>query len=117
MSGARNWLISQWLSGPLRGESRLTFAQREMIAGKAVVLTVSRNGSVENIELTPTEVCAYPVVVGNTDDVNAYADGQKVVIAKGMMRFVENDDELALVIAHSACAAYVLIDPPEKTAA
>jgi len=78
----------------------LLLAQQEMTAGKVVPLTVSRNDTVKNLELTPTEVCAYPVVVGDTDDVNAYADGQKVVIAKGMMRFVENDDELALVVAH-----------------
>ena len=32
--------------------------------------------------------------------VNAFADGKTVNIASGMMRFVESDDELALIIGH-----------------
>jgi predicted Zn-dependent protease len=40
------------------------------------------------------------VVLSESDAVNAFADGEKVVITKGMMRFVENDRELSLVIAH-----------------
>ena len=37
--------------------------------------------------MIPKNICVYPVVVGRGDEVNTYADGQKVVIAKGLMRF------------------------------
>lgn len=44
--------------------------------------------------------CTYPVVMTASDSVNAFADGESVAIAVGMVRFVESDDELALVVGH-----------------
>lgn len=46
------------------------------------------------------DVCDYPVFLGQSDNVNAYADGTNIFIEKGMMRFAESDKELGLVIAH-----------------
>ena len=48
----------------------------------------------------PDRACSYPVVLGNGDEVNAYADGNQVIIQRGMMRFASNDTELGLVISH-----------------
>lgn len=45
-------------------------------------------------------MCDYPLRYDPDDARNAYADGKKVFIAAGMMRFVDNDDELATVIGH-----------------
>jgi len=44
--------------------------------------------------------CHYPVEMVDDQAVNAFADGKKVYIPVGMIRFAENDDELALVVGH-----------------
>lgn len=40
------------------------------------------------------------------DSVNAWTDGESVWITRGMMRFLKNDDELAVVLAHEMAHAY-----------
>lgn len=58
------------------------------------------SGQKQSLLITPDRACAYPVVLGNGDEVNAYADGKQVVVQRGMLRFANNDTELALVISH-----------------
>lgn len=74
--------------------------QTQLKAGVPVNLTVRRDGAEQTLVLNPDLVCDYPVVLGPGDEVNAYADGAKVVIQKGMLRFAESDEEIALVVAH-----------------
>ena len=50
--------------------------------------------------ITPDRSCSYPVLLGNGDEVNAYADGKQVVVQRGMMRFANSDTELSLVVSH-----------------
>ncbi|MSQ49046.1 MAG: hypothetical protein EXR30_01515 [Betaproteobacteria bacterium] len=60
-----------------------------------------RRDSVEQvlrIDLEP--VCDYPVVVNSADIINAFADGKQVAITRGMLRFVRDDLELAVVVGH-----------------
>jgi hypothetical protein len=57
-------------------------------------------GYVKHIRVTPKDICYFPVMLSDSDAINAYADGENIVITKGMMRFTENDQELALVISH-----------------
>jgi predicted Zn-dependent protease len=45
-------------------------------------------------------VCDYQLVIENSGDVNAYADGDRILVTRGMMRFAAEDQELALVIGH-----------------
>jgi len=40
------------------------------------------------------------LVLEENPTINAYTDGTKVVIYRGMLDYVQNDDELALVLAH-----------------
>lgn len=49
---------------------------------------------------TAPDNCNFPVLLVEDQDINAFADGEKVYIPVGMIRFVENDDELALVVGH-----------------
>lgn len=44
--------------------------------------------------------CYYDFSVSQDHDINAHADGKRIVVTNGMLRFVDSDDELALVIAH-----------------
>lgn len=44
--------------------------------------------------------CYYYFYLSRDADLNAYADGETVVIHTGMMRFVQSDEELAMIMAH-----------------
>ncbi len=73
--------------------------------GKDVTLLVERTGKEGTeehlIPVTPEPLCDYRILVDEGQDgVNALADGNNVILTRGMLRFVENDDELALVIGH-----------------
>ncbi len=63
-------------------------------------LTVLRNDVEMNFDMNPDPVCGYQVYLAMNDDINAFADGENVVIMQGMMRFAQKDNELALVITH-----------------
>lgn len=60
-----------------------------------------RGGRAMSTVIQPVEGCNYPVILdSNSNDINAYADGQKIVISRGILRFAENDNEVAMVVAH-----------------
>lgn len=45
-------------------------------------------------------LCGYTVRLAQTSTINAYADGKNITMTAGMMNFVKNDDELALIVGH-----------------
>lgn len=65
----------------------------------SVKLVVSRGGSLLTMNVPLTRACDYSIELGNADNVNAYNDGRRVMITRGMMNFTSNDDELAYVMA------------------
>lgn len=65
-----------------------------------IKVTYRRGEESLTAELTPREVCAYDMVLENSDAKNAYADGERIVMLRGMMDFFKTDEEAALVIAH-----------------
>lgn len=65
-----------------------------------VDLNIHRQGQPLAVTLNTVPACHYPVVYQSADMVNAFADGKNIYVTKGMLRFVENDEELALVIGH-----------------
>ena len=68
--------------------------------GGPIALAVSRQNASLRLQLREITTCGYAVRLVDGPGVNAYADGGSVFITQGMMRFVENDEELALIIAH-----------------
>jgi hypothetical protein len=64
-----------------------------------IKLTVLRNGANTALNVPLTRACAYSIELGNVDTVNAYDDGRRVLITRGMMNFVQSDEELAYVLA------------------
>lgn len=44
--------------------------------------------------------CYYYFKLSQNEEINSRADGKNIIIYNGMMRFVESDDELAIVMAH-----------------
>ena len=67
---------------------------------RQIEIAYIRNGVKQTGLLKPVRACDYPVILDNSGQVNAYADGQKIVVTRGIMRFANNDDEIALVVAH-----------------
>ena len=65
----------------------------------AVNMVAQRNGQNVPVAINLTRACAYAVELGNADNVNAYSDGRRVMVTRGMMNFAQSDDELALVLA------------------
>ncbi|MCY3878972.1 MAG: M48 family metallopeptidase [Rhodobacteraceae bacterium] len=63
-------------------------------------LTFSRDGFEHTIFVQPEVICDMPMVVVNSDDINAYADGNAIYLNAGMERIVRDDSELAFVIGH-----------------
>jgi hypothetical protein len=52
------------------------------------------------VQADAVAACDYKTEVVNSDKVNAYADGERIRVTKGMMWFVEDDTDLAMVMAH-----------------
>ncbi len=48
----------------------------------------------------PPERCDYKIVITKDGPVNAFADGQRVIITPAMVDATENNDELAFILAH-----------------
>lgn len=63
-------------------------------------LLIRRDGQEQRIQIQPLASCDYPSTVVSDDSVNAYADGEKIMITTGMLRFAQTDEELATVIGH-----------------
>jgi hypothetical protein len=64
-------------------------------------MTIERHGSNRQITVPVTRACAFAIELGNADNVNAYADGSRVMVTRGMIGFTRGDDELAYVVANT----------------
>lgn len=64
-------------------------------------ILLERKGELIAVILTPEEGCDYPVLLDyDSGALNAHADGKRIVVTKGIVRFAARDDELAMVVAH-----------------
>lgn len=68
--------------------------------GEPLSIVVLRNGERVPLAVTPIASCNYPTVIATNPQLNAFADGEKIVIYSGMMKFAQTDEELALVVGH-----------------
>jgi hypothetical protein len=62
-------------------------------------ITIGRGGTTRNIPVPVTRACGFGIELGNADNINAYADGSRILITRGMMNFVQTNEELAYVMA------------------
>jgi Zn-dependent protease with chaperone function len=65
-----------------------------------LTLRIQRGGAITELTIMPVVACKYLVAMANNDAVNALADGKQVIITSGMVKFVESETELALVVGH-----------------
>jgi len=88
---------------PAGREARARFS--EILAAKAeaqsaLALTVRRGAAETTLAVTPRPACDFPVGLHLAEVINAFADGRQVMVTRGMLRFVRDDLELAVVIGH-----------------
>lgn len=68
--------------------------------GGPVPVSVERAGQRLEQTLAPVRVCAYDLFLKTDNAINAYADGRRIVVFTGLMKFVQSDDELAAILGH-----------------
>lgn len=73
---------------------------KAMISDLTVALRLERNEEEISVTLDAVKLCDYPVILSRRDAINAFADGDTIIINEGLMRFARADEELALIIAH-----------------
>lgn len=69
-------------------------------AGTSLLFRVRRGNAETEIQVVPALVCDYAYSIVRNNDVNAFADGRRIVFHTGMMRFAGTDEELATVVGH-----------------
>lgn len=63
-------------------------------------LLVRRAGSILRINLSAERGCGGQLSLSNSGEVNAWSDGEHVMVTTAMMNIAQSTDELAFVIAH-----------------
>lgn len=82
-----------------------------------VTLVIQRGAERLSVPIAPLRMCAYGVDVDGSEELNAYADGENIVITRPMLRLASTEAELALVLAHElAHNARGHIDAKKKNA-
>lgn len=75
----------------------------------AADITVQRGDKTIKARLPAIAACDFPATVDHGEsDINAFADGTRIVVTRGMMRFAETDNELALVVGHELAHSALL---------
>ena len=65
----------------------------------SINMTIAREGQPQDLKIPVTRACAFRVALGNADNINAYSDGSRIMVTRGMMGAAQNDEGIAFVIA------------------
>ena len=74
--------------------------QKRNFGYKKLTINVKRGEEDLAFEVNPIKICNHRIFLDQSDSLNAYADGRNIYITQGMLRFIEEDKELQMVIAH-----------------
>lgn len=75
------------------------FQDRKLIA-KPLRWAYRRGAQIRSTNVSAIASCNFPGQISSAMDLNAYADGSRVIITQGMMNFAGSEEELALVVSH-----------------
>lgn len=64
-----------------------------------ISVSVSRQAQTMRFTVPLTTACAFSMEIGHAPQVNAYADGRRIMVTRGMLEFLNADEELAAVLA------------------
>lgn len=94
--------------GPRAEQDSAPIIGAEMQGRSSIKLTVLRGDERTTINVALTPACAMTINLGDTDLINSYADGNRILVTRGMLEYAVLDDELAYVlvreIAHNILA-------------
>lgn len=97
----RDQVVSIWGMEPTsQNQKAIADRNRSMAPTESIPVQLRRGGELMKIDIAPVKACDYPASMAPEQVVNAYADGERIIITRGMMGFVRSDEELALVVAH-----------------
>ncbi|MFP5390469.1 MAG: M48 family metalloprotease [Gammaproteobacteria bacterium] len=65
----------------------------------SIDMKIERDDKVRQVSVPVTRACGFGVELGNADNINSYADGQRVMVTRGMIGFTQSDEELAYLLA------------------
>lgn len=82
-----------------------------MAASPTLPLTIERDGRPRDLSVPVTRACAFSIELGNADNVNAYADGSRIMVTRGMIAATRSDTELAYVLARTM--AHNMLEHPK----
>lgn len=80
-------------------------------ANPTLPLTIDRDGRARDLSIPVTRACGFGIELGNGDNVNAYADGSRIMVTRGMLGVTRSDDELAYVLARTM--AHNMLEHPK----
>lgn len=70
-----------------------------LAANSSLPMGIERDGDKRSLTVPVTRACGFGIELGNADNINAYNDGSRVMVTRGMIGFTRNDDELAFLLA------------------
>jgi membrane-associated protease RseP (regulator of RpoE activity) len=80
--------------------ARDEMATKLVDAGSSVTLTLEQGGERRDVTVAREPICDMQSRVMVTEIVNAYATGSELVATTGLLRFLSNDAELAVIVGH-----------------
>ncbi|WP_199860741.1 M48 family metalloprotease [Sphingomonas aurantiaca] len=78
-------------------------AIRDLLADagtQSFTISLLRDDMVSAVKVTPVSACPSDGHLARSNQQNAYADGRHVFLTTGLLSRLQNDDELAFIIAH-----------------
>ncbi|MCM8786103.1 MAG: M48 family metallopeptidase [Candidatus Omnitrophica bacterium] len=82
-----------------------------------VEVIVDRNGEDLKFNVQTTKICPFSFVLYSDprigDTINAFTDGQIIYATPGLLRFIQQDKELAFILSHEI--AHAVLDHVQKT--
>ncbi len=100
-------------TGPNAERDSAAIIGTELKGRSSVNLTVLRNGERAVLDISLTPACAMVIDLGNTDRASSFADGQRIMVTRGMIDFVQSDQELAYVLTKEI-AHNILTQQPRR---
>ena len=65
-----------------------------------IKIDIERGKDSLSLEIKTIKICSHRIILSQDNSLNAYADGKNIFITQGMLRFIEEDKELQMIIAH-----------------
>jgi len=82
------------------GEDIVKNTRKRIFGENKVKVKVERDNEIQVFEVNPVQICNHRIILRQDNSLNAFADGKNIYITQGMLRFIEEDKELQMVIAH-----------------